>query len=203
MTEPNLPSLVVNQDAGPLSKGNQQKVEVTVQVPPAHSTIQAPTIPISFEPLRIRQAVELCHATFLSAEDREDAADFTSIALDDKHKLNNFCAIFWDEVISEQFELAFFQFEQFLHESVNQDLRKMLIEIGAGLNRQIESKRHQSQYANVQYQAILQDIGNELLKNQYDKLQPIQDAVDFVLYYLYSQCLVGRKTPKERANVNP
>lgn len=160
--------------------------------------IEVPSISILIDPFKLREVVELCHATFYDEEIKPacEEIDIVIIPLEEKHKLNKMCEIFWDEVISPDFESKFTEFEIFLKKRTNNDLLHKLEMMARCINRDVLAKRNK--YIHIEFQEIIQDIGKTVLKSQYVNLCNMQETIDFVLYYLYSQCLLGRKTTQEK-----
>ena len=64
------------------------------------------------------------------------------------------------------------------------------------INRDLLAKRKKN--LNLEFQEIIQDIGKAVLNSQYKQLRTKQETVDFFFYYLYSQCLLGKKTAREK-----
>ncbi|WP_422137703.1 ABC-three component system protein [Endozoicomonas sp. ALC020] len=146
----------------------------------------------------LRDAIELCHNGFYDKETAKSGDEFDTnvISLNEKHELNDMCPDFWDECISPEFESRFNEFECFLKKRENSDLLHKLESVAKSVNRELLARRRKSEH--LQFQEIIQNIAKTLLESQYEKLSNKHETVEFVLYYLYSQCLLGRKTVQEK-----
>ncbi|HIF9244725.1 TPA: ABC-three component system protein [Photobacterium damselae] len=166
-----------------------------------HNLSCVPDLDIVFDSNSLRIVVEQCYEQFTDNHElKTSPLDKTSISLDKKHILNNFSPIFWNECIAFDFEYQFNEFEEFLNIRENFDLLWKLEETAKSLNMEILSKR--SRFGDKEFQEIIQDLGNTLVESQYEALQGKVDTIRLVLYYLYSRCLLGRKTEDEK-NVIP
>lgn len=157
---------------------------------------------IKFDAYSLRDAIELCHNVFYEKEPDTSGNEIDTkvISLNEKHELNDMCADFWEECISPEFESRFNEFEIFLGKRENFDLLKKLESVAKAVNRDLLARRRKNKH--LQFQEIIQNIAKTLLDSQYEKLSNKQETIEFVLYYLYSQCLLGQKTAQEKTSAN-
>ena len=155
---------------------------------------------IKFDAYSLRDAIELCHNVFYEKEPEisKNEIDTKIISLNEKHELNDMCANFWEECISPEFESRFSEFEIFLGKRENFDLLKKLESVAKAVNRDLLARRRKNKH--LQFQEIIQNIAKTLLGSQYETLSNKQETIEFVLYYLYSQCLLGQKTAQEKTS---
>ncbi|NRA87201.1 MAG: hypothetical protein HRU28_07360 [Rhizobiales bacterium] len=178
---------------------NSPEIKIVMPLNRKISTIiEVPSIAIQIDPFAVREVIELCHAEFDDGSYIHTVdLDTLIIPLEEKHKLNDMCPDFWDEVISPEFESKFSDFEAFLKKRENNDLLLKIESMARNINRELLAKRKKN--IDVEFQEIIQDIGKAVLKSQYERLRTKQETIDFFFYYLYSQCLLGKKTALEKS----
>ncbi|MEZ8468324.1 ABC-three component system protein [Vibrio splendidus] len=196
-----LDKFVIEQKAGLGSKDVEQNVTVNVLEAKEYSNLSCvPDLDIVFDSQSLRVVVERCYKEFTkTSQVANGPIDKTKIDLEKKHELNKLCPDFWEDCIALEYEYQFDEFEHFLEIRENEDLLSMLEFIAKSINQDILSKR--SQFSEKGFQVVIQNLGNTLVEAQYEALQGKQSTISLVLYYLYSRCLLGRKTLKEKQNV--
>jgi hypothetical protein len=122
-------------------------------------------------------------------------ADFDTIDIKEKNRLNGMSQDFYEEQILLKYEPFFPRLETFLKERLNADLGKRVESIAESLNRKIAVKRK----AFDTFEEMLIELEAALLDKEYGTLQGKENTICFFLFYLYASCLIGKKTEKEKS----
>lgn len=147
---------------------------------------------IVFDP-RIMREVILSLDEVLQT-DGDAKADFNSINIKEKNRINGMSQEFYDDQILLKYEPFFPRLEAFLKDKQNADLGKIVENIAAHLNRKIMAKRR----AFETFEEVLNDVEDALLDKEYEALKGKETSICFFLFYLYASCLIGKKTEDEK-----
>lgn len=194
----------INQSAGAFTKRVEQHAHVHYHnhgVIRHNNLLEVPDLNLIFDPFEVKEAIDICYQV-VEPNKEYPARDGEKKVIDlaDKHKLNNFTSDFWEYAITPRFEVLFNRFKSFIQLRANVDIAKKLEEIGQHIHIEIESKR--SKNGTTAYEEYLQGIANTILDHRYEELSGKRDTVLLVLYFLYQQCSIGRKTKKEIEDAN-
>jgi len=124
-----------------------------------------------------------------------DCADFELIDISDKNKLNGLTQEYYDDFIAMSYEPYFVQVDEFIKQRENEDLQRRVSNIVSSLNKKIFMKR---KFFDT-FEELLISIEEALLDSEFKHLQGKEDTISLFLYYLYTACLIGKKTKEERA----
>lgn len=147
---------------------------------------------IIFDPVRLRDVIMAVNN--ISEQINKNSTDFTSVDLEEKNIINGLSQDFYDNCIATDFEPYFNELDEFLKIRENEDLLQKIENIVSSLNRKIFKNR--SNYDS--FEEVLEDIENTLIDSQYKQLKGMEKTVNLFLYYLYSNCMIGKKTDGEK-----
>lgn len=147
---------------------------------------------IAFDPSLIREVIITIDKSMTQIG--KNSVDFTAIDLEEKNRLNNLSQEFYDEIISMYYEPYFHELEIFLKQRENEDLQGKVLNIVENLNKKIIIKRKKF----GPFEDLLDEIENALLENEFETLKGKGEIISLFMYYLYSSCLIGKKTDKEK-----
>jgi len=146
---------------------------------------------ITFDPESLRDVILAIDA---SAERAERNTDFVAIDIEIKNKLNGLTQEFYDETIAVDYEPYFSELDVFLKLRENKDLQIAIDSIVKNLNRKISA--HRVKYNT--FEELLLSIEDTLVDTEIDHLRGKESTVALFLFYLYSNCMIGRKTEGEK-----
>lgn len=148
---------------------------------------------ITFDPISLRDVI----ITIDKVSDgiSKSPTDFKTIDIEKKNKLNGLTQYYYDNIIAQDFEPYFNELDNFLKLRENEDLQKKVGNIASSLNRKILINREEFNT----FEKILLQIEDSLIDSQFQKLQGMESVVNLFLYYLYANCLIGKKSEEENS----
>jgi|TARA_Y100001970_G_scaffold86789_1_gene109465 hypothetical protein len=149
--------------------------------------------PITFDPNSLRDVI-------IHIDEGIDSVDTESIDYDlgidieEKNQINNHSDEYFDEFVKLDFYPQFYKLEGFLRLKENQrKLQTKLDRVIKSLNRQIFA--HQG---NEYFESILLKITTKLIDENHENLKNTESEILLILYFLYCNCCIGRKTKEEK-----
>ena len=116
------------------------------------------------------------------------------IDIEAKNKLNNHSEDYFNEFVKLDFYPLFYKLEEFLRLKENQrKLQPKLDRVIKSLNRQIYA--HQG---TDNFESTLLNITTKLIDENHEKLENKESEILLILYFLYCNCCIGRKTVGEK-----
>jgi len=147
---------------------------------------------IVFDPISMREVIINIDSSIDKNE--ENCTDFKIIDVEVKNKLNGLTQEYYDNFIAISYEPYFAQLDKFLKQRENEDLQYLVSNIVSSLNKKIFIKRKHFDT----FEELLSSIEEALLDSEFKHLRGKEDTISLFLYYLYSACLIGKKTKEER-----
>ena len=147
---------------------------------------------IVFDPSSMRQVIINIDSSIDKRKD--NCTDFQVIDIKDKNELNGLTQEYYEDFVSIAYEPYFTQLDQFLKQRENEDLQHLISNIVSSLNKKIFMKRKHFDT----FEELLSSIEEALLDSEFKHLQGKEDTISLFLYYLYTACLIGKKTKEEQ-----
>jgi len=186
---------VINQKQGIGSNGEQNLTIVEKQnifSPTGYSNLlETQNGSITFDPNYLRKVIVSIDAMSTTICDKP--TDFTLVDVEKKNKINGLTQNYYDTFIAKEYEPYFMELDNFLSLRENEDLQIKISNIIKTLNQEIFISRKKYDT----FEAMLNDIQRSLLDSEYEHLHNKVSTVQFVIYYLYSSCFIGKKTAHE------
>jgi len=146
---------------------------------------------ITFDPIYLREVI--ISIDTISTEICAKPTDFSLVDIEVKNKLNGLTQDYYDTFVAKEYEPYFMELDSFLSLRENEDLQGKISNIIKTLNQKIHISRNKYDT----FESMLNDIELSLLDSQYEHLHNKVNTVQFVLYYLYASCYIGKKTKSE------
>jgi len=183
----------INQRQGLGSKGSQDVhiTQNTIIQRGFDSLVRTHEGGITFDPVTLRDVILSIDE---STERSDRNTDFVSIDIEKKNELNGLTQQFYDETIAVDYEPYFTELESFLKLRENEDLQRAIDSIVSNLNRKISACR--ANYST--FEGLLISIEDALVDKEIDHLRSKESTVALFLFYLYSNCMIGKKTEEEK-----
>lgn len=146
---------------------------------------------ITFDPNSLRNVIVAIANEYDELEQKP--CDFGSISIEVKNELNNLSQSFYEQIIARDYEPYFFELDRFLKQRASEDLQGLVGKIIKSLNKKILAGYQDFET----FEELLLSIENVLLDSQYEFLKDKEESISLFLFYLYSNCYIGRKTEEE------
>jgi hypothetical protein len=146
---------------------------------------------ITFDPNSLRDVIVAIAYEYDELEQKP--CDFGSISIEVKNELNNLSQSFYEQIIARDYEPYFFELDRFLKQRASEDLQGLVGKIIKSLNKKILAGHQDFET----FEELLLSIENVLLDSQYEFLKDKEESISLFLFYLYSNCYIGRKTEEE------
>lgn len=146
---------------------------------------------ITFDPNSLRDVIVAIANEYDELEQKP--CDFGSISIEVKNELNNLSQSFYEQIIARDYEPYFFELDRFLKQRASEDLQGLVGKIIKSLNKKILAGHQDFET----FEELLLSIENVLLDSQYEFLKDKEESISLFLFYLYSNCYIGRKTEEE------
>jgi C-terminal domain 12 of the ABC-three component (ABC-3C) systems len=186
----------LTQKQGIRSNGEQHLTyveEQTIITPTAYSNLlETKNGAITFDPNYLRKIIVSIDAMSTTICDKP--TDFSLVDIEEKNEINGLSQDYYDTFIAKEYEPYFMELDNFLALRENEDLQGMISNIIKTLNQEIFISRKKYNT----FESMLNDIQSSLLDSQYEHLHNKVSTIQFVIYYLYSSCFIGKKTKSEQ-----
>ena len=146
---------------------------------------------IIFDPHHLREVI--VSINLVSKEIHSRQTDFTVVDIEQKNIINGLTQEYYNTFVAEKFEPYFNELDEFLSLRENEDLQNKISNIIETLNSEIYVRRENYDT----FESLLLDIHNSILDSEYKQLSNMVQTIKFVIYYLYANCYIGRKSKRE------
>ena len=136
---------------------------------------------------------EVRSINLVSKEIHSRQTDFTVVDIEQKNIINGLTQEYYNTFVAEKFEPYFNELDEFLSLRENEDLQNKISNIIETLNSEIYVRRENYDT----FESLLLDIHNSILDSEYKQLSNMVQTIKFVIYYLYANCYIGRKSKRE------
>jgi len=144
--------------------------------------------PLEFDESDLKEVIISLHEILKKEEILPRDADFTSINLEEKNKLNNLSQTYFEDVIKRDFEY-FSQITIFLSSPINATLRELYDDTISEINAKITLHRKDF----IEFENMLDEFYNYIIFNNSATLKGKKRLVRTLLNYMYCYCDIGKK----------
>lgn len=189
-----LSSLHVHQGSGIASNGSQS-INVTNNINKypivLRNLVKTHNGAIVFDPNLLRDVI--LEIDDISDKLDQKPKDFKSISIEEKNVINGMSQEFYNEIIARDYEPFFTELDVFLKKRENEDLHKAIGNIVKSLNKKFLASRSKFD----SFESLLLSVEEALLENKYDSLKNKEESISLFLFFLYTDCYIGKKSDIE------